>query len=103
LPHEPGACPHILALPGKKGLFYVCFLRIQRLEKGGKQVSMVRVHLPQKRQDSLIAQYHFPCRLKEGERGCKELLGKRLCDDPLPGIELEHIVDRSIFKVHELS
>jgi len=46
---------------------------------------MVRVHFPENRENSLVAENHLPGRLKESRAGCEEMLGKLFCEEPLPG------------------
>src|SRR6185369_1549797 len=64
-----------------------------------QQVGVFRKHLPEDRQDSLVAQQHLPGRFDHPEPGLGQVGAELFPHQPFPGVELEQMTDRFIVKV----
>ena len=66
-----------------------------------QQVRMVRVTLPQQRQDPLVAQHRLPCRLQQLQPGGGQGAAEVLTHQVLQRIQLEQAADHDILQVGE--
>src|ERR1022692_5259209 len=67
----------------------------------GQQIRMVRKKLPENRQQTFIAQKHFPCRLDELNTVFREMNAELFMPQPFPWIQLEAAFDEFVVEVNE--
>ena len=74
---------------------------VARIVRGGQQVRMAAVALPQQGQQRLVRQHLLPRRLDPARGGMRQVHRERLHHQPLPRIQLEQGGDAGIGEVDE--
>jgi len=92
---------YILSLAGKQWLGDIVIPEWSGLKTGPQKVVMPFKQLPQDSQQPFIGKQHLPGRLNQPHPGCSQLTAKVFINQPLPRIQLEHGINRLIFKIHK--
>ena len=93
----------VAAFAAELGFAQIVGELVRVVEVGRQQVRVTGIHLPQHRQDRLIAQQRLPQRLHPHRFGQQIHCAAAECvvEHPLPRVELEHRRDRRILEVDE--
>ena len=79
----------------------VVFLEFVQSEIGRQKIGMVRIFLPENRQQPFIGQKHLPHRLDEVRCFQREILGKLFVPHPFPRIQFEIMLNRFFLQIDE--